>query len=213
MLIFVYLLSLDSINVNDIIHNRNVNAIEKTLPALTHAPIGGLVNNPVLDNNIRKYLLLAQLGLQFLVFNKKCLEKTLNGLKSIIDTLTKDNAKLVKLVKKKNDEVTTLQKQYEHLQRTPKNVFPCFKCAKHFTSIDFLEDHIRRKHSDPELNVQTPKDDTNLINTIKLELEVKQLKERLNLAEKEIQNQMNKQDYERNFELNVNNDKGKFKWR
>lgn len=173
------------------------------------APIGSLIHNRILDPNIRKYLQLTQLALQYLLFCKKFLDKTVSGLHSAINDSSKDNSKLGRILKRKNQEIIALQSRIRELEkdRDVEN-FRCSKCTKSFNSYKHVTDHIERKHYDSEDNVVHKKSsppptpvtvtDKGLISTIKLELEVKQLKERLNAAEKDLQEQ-------RVSTLNMNN--------
>lgn len=178
---------LDPVNVDDIIAHHDINSIDRLLPALTHAPIGSLIHNRILDPNLRKYLQLAQLGLQYLLFCKKFLEKSLCGLRLTLEESTRDAARLAKILKKKNEEITQLHDKIKAMETTV--VYSCNKCFRRFATPELLDDHQRLSHMEQDSNLAPPPVDKNLINAIKLELEVKQLKERLNLAEKELQDQ------------------------
>uniref|UniRef100_A0A182SQC8 C2H2-type domain-containing protein n=1 Tax=Anopheles maculatus TaxID=74869 RepID=A0A182SQC8_9DIPT len=108
--------------------------------------------------------------------------------------------------RKRNEEVTLLQRklqrteimEHQHSQPVANVIFPCSKCTKNFISPELLSAHIVRKHANIVRPAEATFDrnpsstDTNLINTIKLELEVKQLKERLNAAEKDLHNHRTK---------------------
>lgn len=163
------------------------------------APIGTLVHNRILDPNIRKYLQLTQLGLQYLLFCKKFLDKTVAGLRSAIDDASKDNSKLGRLLKKKNEEIIALQNRIHDRDRKHETTsYQCFKCTKNFHTYkqvaEHMQQHFENDHETAKKPPVTPVTDNSLINAIKLELEVKQLKERLNLAEKELQDQRHSRD-------------------
>lgn len=95
--------------------------------------------------------------------------------------------KLEEIVEKRNQEIELLQRNLKRQESLNQPTFPCTKCTKNFCSSLLLENHIRRKHP----QVQESKDnDANLINTIKLELEIKKLKDRLNATEKELMDEL-----------------------
>lgn len=61
---------------------------------------------------------------------------------------------------------------------TPARTYQCNRCGKIFSSEEFLMSHVRRRHENPPL-IQTEAD--------KLQMEIKELKERLNSTEKYVQ--------------------------
>lgn len=91
------------------------------------------------------------------------------------------------MLQKREDEVQSLQKKIQKQEITHQVVYPCTKCTKNFISSDLLNVHMTRKHQ--AITNEFVDKDSNLIQTIKLELEIKQLKERLNIAEKELVDQ------------------------
>lgn len=107
-----------------------------------------------------------------MLFCKKCLDKTLSGLKLSLEELNRDNVRLLKSLKKKTDDIILLKNQFVKIQNEKLQINNC------------KEDKVKSSN------------DKDLINSIKLELEVKQLKERLNSAEKEIESQKHKQELE-----------------
>lgn len=93
--------------------------------------------------------------------------------------------KLEETVAQRDEEIAQLSKKLKRQEALNQPVFPCAKCTKNFVSAALLENHVQRKH--PPVQESKDKDkDSNLINTIKLELEIKQLKEKLNITEKEL---------------------------
>ncbi|XP_063709157.1 cilium assembly protein DZIP1L [Culicoides brevitarsis] len=175
---------IDNIDVDKIISDRDFQAVDRLLPHLMEAPIGSLVHNRILDPNIRKYLQLTQLAMQYLVFCKKFLDKTVFGLHSAINDSSKDNAKLGRILKRKNQEIQSLQVKLRDLEENVKydSKRGHVPRKQHFEGID-------DKNSPPTTPTPVAVTDKSLISTIKLELEVKQLKERLNAAEKDLQEQ------------------------
>ena len=155
--------------------------MDEFIPHISDVPIGGVLTNRILDPAIGKYFILAQYSIQYLLFCKQFLDETVVEIRNSVADVQRHNLKLEKLCKKRNDEIVNLTKK---LQNSQKDIFyPCTKCTKNFISHELLQAHLNRKHfEDPK----APEKDSNLINTIKLELEVKQLKERLNVAEKDL---------------------------
>jgi zinc finger protein DZIP1 len=95
----------------------------------------------------------------------------------------KNAVKLEEIIVRRDEEIVQLTKKLKRHDALNQPIFSCTKCTKNFLSAALLDNHIQRKHP----TVQESKDkDSNLINTIKLELEIKQLKERLNFTEKEL---------------------------
>lgn len=88
---------------------------------------------------------------------------------------------LEQTIERKDEEIGQLKKKLKKFDA--QNQYPCSKCTKNFISSALLDNHILRKH--PPVH-ETKDKDANLINTIKLELEIKTLKERLNVTEKEL---------------------------
>lgn len=112
----------------------------------------------------------------------------------------KENNRLEKICRKKNEEIVSLHRKLQRVENTHAQqvIYPCSKCTKNFISLELLNAHMARKHAEKMVGSSDSKQsagrklsetDSNLINTIKLELEVKQLKERLNAAEKDLMDQ------------------------
>lgn len=144
-----------------------------------------MLNVRILDPAIARIYIISQLCLQYLLFCTKFLDKSVHSLRENIFNYQKKIQKLEELVEKRNEEIATLQRKVKRQDALNQPIFPCIKCTKNFLSAALLEAHVLRKHS--HALVQEFKDkDSNLINTIKLELEIKQLKEKLNVTEKDL---------------------------
>ena len=91
----------------------------------------------------------------------------------------------------RDEEILLLQKKLQKQEVLHRKVYPCTRCTKNFISSELLSVHIFRKHKHNEESKSIVDKDSNLINTIKLELEIKQLKERLNSSEKELMDNKN----------------------
>lgn len=133
-----------------------------------------------MDPAIGKYFILSQYSMQYLLFCKKFLDKSLIELRSNVTDFRNENEKLENLCLKQNSQIQKLNDRLSLFDES--SCYQCENCNNQ-NSEKFV---IGRKATD---NI-----DSQLINTIKLELEVKQLKERLNIAEKELGEQKNKID-------------------
>ncbi|XP_035890624.1 zinc finger protein DZIP1L [Anopheles stephensi] len=195
-----------SIDPYGIVSEKDYEKLDEFIPHISEVPIGNVLNNRILDPAIGKYFILAQFSIQYLLFCKQFLDETVLEIRNTIQSLREENVRLEKLNKKRNEEVTVLQRklqrietmEHQHSQQAASIVYPCSKCTKNFISPELLSAHIVRKHanivrpSEATFDRKPSSTDTNLINTIKLELEVKQLKERLNAAEKDLHNHRTK---------------------
>ncbi|XP_039433792.1 cilium assembly protein DZIP1L [Culex pipiens pallens] len=188
-----------SIDPYSIVSERDYEKLDEFIPHISEVPIGSVLNNRILDPAIGKYFVLAQFSVQYLLFCKQFLDETVMEIRNTAQDVQKENARLEKICRKKNDELMTLHRRLqraENVQIQQHAVYPCSKCTKNFISSELLHSHMVRKHGvshEPEPSVtagrKLSETDSNLINTIKLELEVKQLKERLNVAEKDLMDQ------------------------
>ncbi|XP_049535102.1 cilium assembly protein DZIP1L [Anopheles darlingi] len=195
-----------SIDPYNIVSERDYEKLDEFIPHISEVPIGTVLNNRILDPAIGKYFILAQFSIQYLLFCKQFLDETVVEIRSSIQELQNENGRLETMNKKKNDEIMLLQRRLQRAESInqqhapPTNIFPCSKCTKNFISSELLSAHILRKHanlraSDDSTDRKSSNTDTSLINTIKLELEVKQLKERLNAAEKDLSHQRCSKDH------------------
>ena len=139
------------------------------------------MNTRILDPAIAKIYTLSQLSLQYLLFCTRFLDKSVSTLRENLYTCQKDTFELQEKLKERNAELHQAKKKSKRLESNlMEDLYSCQKCTKNFESQLFLDSHMSRKHHESK--------DQDLINTIKLELEIKQLKERLNLTEKELMN-------------------------
>lgn len=191
-------------DIEKIIKENNFEKIENVISHLIDVPLGVLLNNQILDSGVAKYFNLLQLSLQYLLFCIKFLDKTIIKLKSTLNDTQSEKIEFKLLYEENNQQLLQLYKKIEHLENINKIVYPCSMCTKNFISNEMLNIHIAKRHSNEnhknqqELTTSTimmmknaTDTDRNLINTIKLELEVKHLKERLNNTEKEMRDKLN----------------------
>ncbi|GAB0095609.1 hypothetical protein DMENIID0001_110070 [Sergentomyia squamirostris] len=174
-----------SYDVGKLIHDSDFERLEIVIPHLTDAPLGTILNNSVLDSGISKYFCLAQLSLQYLTFCCNFLEKTVVSLRKNVYNIEKDKQKLLKAYKKQKQELFQVHKKIFKSELNENKTYSCEQCTKNFVNSDLLSDHYERKHSSSHRTVDG---DKNLVNNIMLELEIKQLKQKLNDAQKEKEN-------------------------
>lgn len=172
-----------SIDTSQIIRESDFEKLDQCIPFLIRSSIGNLLNVRILDPAIARIYVISQLGLQYLLFCTKFLDKSVYSLRENIFNYQKTTVKLEETIAQRDEEIAQLQKKLKRQDALNQQIFACTKCTKNFLSAALLDNHIQRKHPP----VQESKDkDSNLINTIKLELEIKQLKEKLNVTEKEL---------------------------
>ncbi|XP_058451983.1 cilium assembly protein DZIP1L isoform X2 [Malaya genurostris] len=193
-----------SIEPYAVVSEKDYEKLDEFIPHISQVSIGSVLQNRILDPAIGKYFILAQFSIQYLMFCKQFLDETITEIRNTAQDVQKENNRLEKTCRKKNEELIALHRKLQKMEEHPTQqiVYPCSKCTKNFISLELLNAHITRKHVDVRTvpsEVKSCSDrklsetDTNLINTIKLELEVKQLKERLNAAEKNLMDQRKKE--------------------
>ncbi|XP_017046873.1 zinc finger protein DZIP1 [Drosophila ficusphila] len=179
-----------------ILREQNFELVDKALPHLSEAPLGTVLETHILDSGIAKYFVMSQYAIQYLLCCRTYLDECVTDLKEAHSTAQEEIATLRKSLSESNNEVVQLHKRITQIEAIREVVYPCHLCPKNFISNEALNVHIGRKHrvgTPPSLNSATGKEkdrdkdtDVHLINTIKMELEIKQLKERLNAAERNI---------------------------
>ncbi|EDW43505.1 zinc finger protein DZIP1L [Drosophila sechellia] len=179
-----------------ILREQNFELVDKALAHLSEAPLGTVLETHILDSGIAKYFVMSQYAIQYLMCCRTYLDECVTDLKEAHTTAQEEIATLRKSLSESNSEVVQLHKRITQIEAIREVVYPCHLCTKNFISNEALNVHIGRKHrvaSPPSLTSATGKEkdrdkatDVHLINTIKMELEIKQLKERLNAAERNI---------------------------
>ncbi|XP_023035591.1 zinc finger protein DZIP1 [Drosophila willistoni] len=180
-----------------ILREQNFEMVDKALTHLSEAPLGTVLETHILDSGIAKYFVMSQYAIQYLLCCRTYLNELVVDLREAHSVAQIDIANLRKSLTDSNHEVVQLHKKITQIETIREVVYPCHLCTKNFISNESLNIHIGRKHrvgSPPSLSQSggvKEKDkcrdnDMHLINTIKMELEIKQLKERLNAAERNI---------------------------
>ncbi|XP_017085486.2 zinc finger protein DZIP1L [Drosophila eugracilis] len=183
-----------SYETDRILREQNFELVDKALPHLSEAPLGTVLETHILDSGIAKYFVMSQYAIQYLICCRTYLDECVTDLKEAHSTAQQEIATLRKSLSESNNEVVQLHKKITQIEAIREVVYPCHLCPKNFISNEALNVHIGRKHragTPPSITSATVKDkdkdtDVHLINTIKMELEIKQLKERLNAAERNI---------------------------
>ncbi|KAL7728487.1 hypothetical protein ACLKA6_012502 [Drosophila palustris] len=184
-----------SYETDRILREQNFEVVDEALQHLSEAPLGTALETHILDSGIAKYFVMSQYAIQYLLYCRTFLDESVGELREAHVAAQQEIAKLRQSLAESNNEVVQLHKKITQIEAIREVVFPCHLCTKNFISNDALNIHMGRKHrvGTPTIsNVAgggVPKDkdnDMQLINTIKMELEIKQLKERLNAAERNI---------------------------
>uniref|UniRef100_A0A6P7GRQ8 Zinc finger protein Dzip1 n=1 Tax=Diabrotica virgifera virgifera TaxID=50390 RepID=A0A6P7GRQ8_DIAVI len=168
------------IDIDRIIKERDVASVERNISIVVQYV---LENDQaiVLDSNFVKLFRLSQLSVEYLLFCKKYLDKTVVLLKKDVTKLKQELKELKQYIEELESHISS--------SRNVTARYPCETCSKMFSSEDYLNSHVKRRHSTPEnKNVQTEAE--------KLHSEIKELKERLNTTEKFIQEKPSPRDAE-----------------
>lgn len=183
--------------VERILNEQNFELIDGVLDHIAEVPLASILDSNILDSGIAKYFVISQFSIQFLLFCRKFLEETATELRECYGSSQMEIATLRKSLSEANNEILQLHKKITQMEAIHEIIYPCHLCTKNFISNDALNLHISRKHHSnydklekrfdlPHTQFTDRENDLALINTVKLELEIKHLKERLNNAEKEI---------------------------
>ncbi|KAI8121851.1 hypothetical protein FF38_03989 [Lucilia cuprina] len=186
-----------SLEVERILKDQSLEHIDAVLSHLSEAPLGSILESNILDSGIAKYFILSQFSVQYLLFCRKFLEETVSDLRESHGASQMELVSVKRSLAEANNEILQLRKKITQIEAIHEVIYPCHLCTKNFVSNDALNLHISRKHSGiftktemkseaPQSLLKDRENDLTLINTIKLELEIKHLKERLNNAEREI---------------------------
>ncbi|XP_054744559.1 cilium assembly protein DZIP1L [Anastrepha obliqua] len=207
---------LGSIEIERLLQDQRLEQVDALLAHLSEAPLATILDTNILDSGIAKYFVISQFAIQYLLFCRKFLDETIRELREAHANSQMDVAKLRKSLAEANNEILQLHKKITQIEAIHEVVYPCHMCTKSFISNEALNIHINRRHMArvsnsgaanigsavgsnvggiAERRTDTPAsgntkerehNDLQLINAIKLELEIKQLKERLNNAERDI---------------------------
>ncbi|KAH8278904.1 hypothetical protein KR018_010923 [Drosophila ironensis] len=183
-----------SYETDRILREQNFELVDKALAHLSEAPLGTVLETHILDSGIAKYFVMSQYAIQYLLCCRTYLDECVSDLREAHTAAQQEIVTLRKSLGESNNEVLQLNKRITQIEAIREVVYPCHLCTKNFISNEALNMHIGRRHrvaTPPSPTSAGGKDkdkenDLQLINTIKMELEIKQLKERLNAAERNI---------------------------
>lgn len=156
-------------DVEAIIREKDVATLECYIPMITSFKLDE-EHSQILDPSFLKLFRLSQLSLDYLVFCKAYLDNSVVVLKKEMTKTVQENKDLKSYINELKIEVNELRKDLNVAS------FKCEQCSKLFATEEYLSAHIRRRH---EVQITPYQEETN-----KLQLEIKQLKERLNSTEK-----------------------------
>ncbi|XP_066138153.1 cilium assembly protein DZIP1L [Euwallacea fornicatus] len=183
------------VDVDKIVKERDVASVDRFISTVVQYILDE-EQAQVLDNNFVKTFRMSQLAVEYLLFCKKYLDNTVVLLKKEVARNKDENKELKRLNADLQSYVETLTRQ-QFL-----TTFKCPTCLKAFSSEEYLNAHIKRRHIDAANNYS----ETDRLNT-----EIKELKERLNNTERLLQNKKEGNHEEKNeWEVNGdNNNKSK----
>lgn len=129
-----------------------------------------------------KVFRISQLAVEYLLFCKKYLDNTIVLLKKEFSNSLDENKELKTTNHDLKAEANRLRKKLKEIECAPLPevaTFRCDQCGKVFATDDYLQAHVRRRHEISNSTTSAYQEETN-----KLQLEIKELKERLNTTEK-----------------------------
>ncbi|XP_065164851.1 cilium assembly protein DZIP1L [Atheta coriaria] len=175
------------VDVDKVAKERDIPTVVKHIPTLLNFRLDNEMGK-VLEPNFIKLFRLSQLAIQYLIFCKKYLDSTVALIKNEVVAINDEKSDLEVYLKELQLDNETVKRKYDELKATLSTaLFKCDECGKTFYSEEYLLAHQRRRHFVVHDNqMQTEAD--------KLQLEIKELKQRLNSTERFILNNENKSD-------------------
>jgi zinc finger protein DZIP1 len=168
--------------VHQVINESKFEKLNEFIQFAIESSVSNLfINTNILDPAIAKIFDLSQLSLQYILFCARFLDKSLVALRESVFEYQQEIIRHQEIIHNKNADIEQYRKKLKRQEALKSGIYPCKKCTKNFETNELLQAHMERKHAS-----ECKDKDLNLINTIKLELEIKQLKERLNTAEKKL---------------------------
>ncbi|CAG9858451.1 unnamed protein product [Phyllotreta striolata] len=163
------------IDIDRIIKERDVASVDRNISTVVQYVLEN-DQAEVLDVNFVKVFRLSQLSVEYLLFCKKYLDKTVVLLKKELNKL-KEEIKELKIQKELESHISSSSSR-----NTPLTTLKCAICSKIVSSEDHLTSHINKRHNGGLHNKFGVNSEAE-----KLQSEIKELKERLNNTEKFIQ--------------------------
>ncbi|XP_030757996.1 zinc finger protein DZIP1 [Sitophilus oryzae] len=158
------------VDIEKVIKERDVAIVDQCIPDILQYLLEE-EQTKILDKNFVKMFRISQLAVEFLIFCKKYLDNTVVLLKKELTKNKEEMKELNIFIEELKEQLKVLIKQQSIL------TFKCNICLKVFSAEEYLNSHMQRKHG----NVNTKQSN---FHTDKIDLEIKELKERLNTTEK-----------------------------
>lgn len=169
------------IDVETVIREKDVSTLERFISLVTEFCLEG-EQVKVLDQSFVKVFRISQLIIEYLLFCKKYLDNTVVLLKKELSNSAQESKELKSNLKELKSETNSLKRRIKDIECSPPAevaTFRCNECSKAFAAEEYLFAHVKRRHETSNTAYQ---EETN-----KLQLEIKELKERLNITERLVQ--------------------------
>ncbi|XP_063224043.1 cilium assembly protein DZIP1 isoform X2 [Bacillus rossius redtenbacheri] len=188
---------IDAIDVDRLIQERDVATLQENLASIINYSLDAEYDVKILDPSFVKLFRLAQLSIDYLMYSEQHVYNCVQLAQDEILKLSAEVQRLRKECRKKDLDQKNLKKRMKSLERLrPSDSylydeqatsgaglhFQCRLCGKVFRTWVFLEQHHGRRHAG-QPGPPAPGHAASL-EAERLQLEVKELKERLNLAER-----------------------------
>ncbi|XP_050309490.1 cilium assembly protein DZIP1 isoform X2 [Anthonomus grandis grandis] len=157
-------------DVDRIVKERDVGTVDRYISTVVQYILED-EQAKVLDVNFVKMFRLSQLAVEYLLFCKKYLDNTVVLLKKELAKNQDESKELKTYISELESHLDTISKQHAL------STYKCTSCYKAFSSEEYLKSHIKRRHENQNTQIYNAETD-------KLNSEIKELKERLNAAEK-----------------------------
>eukprot|EP01114_Cavostelium_apophysatum_P024165 TRINITY_DN9388_c0_g1_i1.p1 TRINITY_DN9388_c0_g1~~TRINITY_DN9388_c0_g1_i1.p1 ORF type:complete len:803 (-),score=228.43 TRINITY_DN9388_c0_g1_i1:49-2457(-) len=220
--------TLATIDVDRVAKEVDLTTLNSVVENITFADVLSEKDHRYIDGEVVKILRLSQLSIEYLMHIQNCLATEKKQCKDEVDEQNRKMLGFQEHIQKLDEEMLLLKKEnrrqkksinvYELLLKLPANVrdaptgntsfHPCPYCKKTFSAIQYLQNHVDRRHKDQDssfmMNSQPPQhfSQSNMYNSRplgedSLPSELKTLREnllqeteRLKAAEQEMKNKM-----------------------
>lgn len=165
-----------------IVKDSDFEKLDECIPFLIKSSFGNLLSEVrILDPAVAKIYVISQLAVQYLLFCTKFLDKSIQSSRENIFNYQTKVVQTEETIRNQNNEIDRLKLKIQELEN--RRQYSCPKCTRVFMNPAQFETHLLQDH---EQEQKEKEKDVNLITAIKLQIEVKKLKERLNVTEKEL---------------------------
>ncbi|GLV41613.1 DZIP1 [Carabus blaptoides fortunei] len=197
------------LDIERIIRERDIAIVDHHIQNILEYKLD-IEETRILDPNFVKLFRLSQLAVEYLTYCKKYLDSTIAIIKQDLQKANEENTELKHDLVNYQSEIHKWRKKVKDLKCTllvhrkyqpPAScisdgvaTFQCNVCSKVFVNDEYLKSHVTRRHSSVELE---PKLEPTVNNqykaeTDRLQMEIKELKEKLNSRERYFKNEEEK---------------------